>query len=232
MATPWLLTVPSVAASTVTRKATVVDTPGARVPPAAAFAPVPSRTRTVREPEMYSPWSSPAASLLVPALAPAVTRIEPGTNVMPAGSTSLSTMPVDVSKPLLMTLIVYSSVSPRSTAPPAWLTRSATVLVLVERSGRTVAMDVMNEPMMTGSLLVFAPTVALVLPGDTRLVTSMTSMSMPLMLSAVPASRGRSPAFETTTPREERVPLKNLFDGFTASDTALPFQSSWFAPFE
>jgi hypothetical protein len=52
---PWLLTVPSVVASTVTRNATVVDTPGARLPPAAAVAPVPRRTRTVRDAEMYSP---------------------------------------------------------------------------------------------------------------------------------------------------------------------------------
>ena len=117
-----------------------------------------------------------------------------------------------MSKPLLMTVIVYSSVSPRSTAPPAWLFRSATVLVLVDRSGRTVAIDVTNAPIRTGSLLVFAPTVALVSPGATPLVTLMTSMSTPLMLSAAPVSCGRSPAFETAAPRYERVPLKNLFD--------------------
>ena len=58
-------------------------------------------------------------------------------------------MAVEVSKPLLMTVIVYSSVSPRSTAPPGWLFRSATVLVLVDRSGRTVAIEVMNAPIRT-----------------------------------------------------------------------------------
>jgi hypothetical protein len=67
----------------------------------------------------------------------------------------------------LTTLIVYSSVSPGSTAPPAWLFRFVTVFVLVERSGITVAIDVMNAPMSTGSLLVFAPRIALVSPGLT-----------------------------------------------------------------
>jgi hypothetical protein len=47
--------VPSVDASTVTRNAIVEDTPGARVPPAAAVAPVPTRTRTVRDAAVYSP---------------------------------------------------------------------------------------------------------------------------------------------------------------------------------
>jgi hypothetical protein len=75
----WLLTVPRVAASTVTRKVTVVEALGASDPPAAAVAPVPSLTRTVRDAEMYSPWSSAAASVLAPALAPVVTWIEPGT---------------------------------------------------------------------------------------------------------------------------------------------------------
>ena len=101
----------------------------------------------------------------------------------------------------MIAVIVYSSVSPRRTAPPAWLVRSATVLVLVERSGITVAIDVTIAPRITGSLLVLAETVALVLPGATRLVTSMTSMSTALMLSDAPVNRGRSPAFETTAPR-------------------------------
>ena len=216
----WLLTVPSVDESTVTRNTTVDVALGASVPPAADVAPVPTRTRTVREAETYSPWSSALASVLVPTLAPDVTRIDPGTNVTPAGSTSASATPVAVSNPLLMTLIVYSRVSPRSTAPPLWLTRSATVLLLVDSSGRMVAIEVMNEPITYASTLVFAPTVALVSPGDTRAVTSTTSMSTLLMLSLVPASRGRSPLLETALPRYEREPLKNLFDGFTASDTA------------
>ena len=186
----------------------------------------------VRDAEMYSPWSSPPASVLVPAFAPAVTRIDPGTNVTPVGSTSLRTTAVEVSKPLLMTLIVYSSVSPRRTAPPVWLFRSATVFVVVERSGRTVAIDVTKAPIRTGSWLVFALMVALVSPDMTPVVTLMTSMSTPLMLSASPVSCGRSPAFETAVPRYERVPLKNLLFGLTASVTALPFQSSWLAPVE
>jgi hypothetical protein len=118
----WLLIVPRLAASTVTRNTTVDVALGASVPPAADVAPVPTLTRTVREAEMYSPWSSPVASVLMPVLAPDVTWIDPGTNVTPAGSTSFRTTPVAVSNPLLMTLIEYWSVSPRSTAPPLWLT--------------------------------------------------------------------------------------------------------------
>jgi hypothetical protein len=50
-----LETVPRVVASTVARNTTVVVALGAIVPPALAFAPVPRRTRTVRDAEMYSP---------------------------------------------------------------------------------------------------------------------------------------------------------------------------------
>ena len=55
MIVAWLLTVPSVAASTVTRKVIVEDALGASDPPALPVAPVPTRTRTVREAAMYSP---------------------------------------------------------------------------------------------------------------------------------------------------------------------------------
>jgi hypothetical protein len=50
-----LATVPSVDALTVARKTTVDEALCARVPPAAAVAPVPSRTFTVRVAETYSP---------------------------------------------------------------------------------------------------------------------------------------------------------------------------------
>ena len=68
--------------------------------------------------------------------------------------------------------------------------------------------------------------VALVCPCETRAVRSTTSRSIPLMLRAPPVSCGRSPAFETATPRRERVPLKKLFAGFMASDSATPFHDS------
>jgi hypothetical protein len=45
-------------------------------------------------------------------------------------------------------VIVYSSVSPARIAPPVWLVRSATDLVVVEKSGRVVAIDVTNAPTM------------------------------------------------------------------------------------
>jgi hypothetical protein len=43
----------------------------------------------------------------VPALAPAVTCNDPATKVSPDASTSLRTVPVAVSKPLFVVLIVY-----------------------------------------------------------------------------------------------------------------------------
>jgi hypothetical protein len=93
----WFETVPSVVASTVTRKTTVDVSLRAMLPPVVPFAPVPSRTLTVRDADTYSPWSSPVASVFVPVFAPAVTRMEPGTNVSPVGRTSVSTTPVPVS---------------------------------------------------------------------------------------------------------------------------------------
>ncbi len=51
----WFSMSPLMDESTVTRKAMVVPAPMPRAPPAAPFAPVPSRTRTVREPDRYSP---------------------------------------------------------------------------------------------------------------------------------------------------------------------------------
>ena len=64
----------------------------------------------------------------------------------PVGNTSVSTMAVPVSWPLFVTVIVYWSVSPARTAPPVWLFRSLTVLVVVEKSGFTVAIEVMKPP--------------------------------------------------------------------------------------
>ncbi|AEV85925.1 hypothetical protein ACWT_4906 [Actinoplanes sp. SE50] len=55
------------------------------------MAPVPARTRTVRATESYSPVSPSALSLIAVLAEPVIERIEPGTNVVPAGSVSLST---------------------------------------------------------------------------------------------------------------------------------------------
>lgn len=52
---PWFEIVPSTVPSVLALNTTVVDEPAAMVPPAEAVAPVPSRTCTVREAEMYSP---------------------------------------------------------------------------------------------------------------------------------------------------------------------------------
>jgi hypothetical protein len=142
----WFEMVPSDVASTVTRNATALEADFAIVPPAVALAPAPRRTLIVRVAETYSPWSSPAASVFVPTLSPAVTRSEPGTKVRPAGRTSVSTTPVPVSKPTLVVVIVYSSVSPARTAPPACALRSVTVFVVAEKSGFVVAMDVTKPP--------------------------------------------------------------------------------------
>ena len=142
----WLLTVPSVAASTVTRNATVVETPGARLPPAA-------RGRAGAQPHPHRARGRDVFALVVAAGVGLGAGVgaggdpdRPGHERQPGRQDVVEHDAVDVSKPLLMTLIVYSSVSPRRTAPPAWLTRSATVFVLVERSGRTVAIDVTNAP--------------------------------------------------------------------------------------
>jgi hypothetical protein len=77
--------------------------------------------------------------------------------------------------------------------------------------------------------------VALVWPCESRDVMSTTSRSMLDRLRAAPVRRGRSPEFETATPRRERVPLKKLFAGLSASDSATPFQEraspvSWSSP--
>ncbi len=226
MTVAWFAIVPSTVPSGRTRNTTVVEALLASVPPTVALAPVPSRTRTVRDAAMYSPWSSAVASVLAPALAPVVTLSDPGTNVSPLASTSLSTTSVAVSKPVLITVIVYSSMSLASTAPPGWLVRLATVLLLVDRSGRVVATEVTKPPSANESWSVDTLTVALVWPCETLLVTSMTSMSMPLMLLAVPVSCGRSPAFDTAAPRYERELLKKSVAGLIASETTEPFHDS------
>jgi hypothetical protein len=131
----WFWMRPVIEESTVTRNATVVVAPIAIVPPVVPFALVPSRTRTVREPVRYSPWSSPVASVFVPVLAPAVTRIEPGTNVRPAGSTSFMTTFVAPSLPEFVAEIVYSIVSPGSTEPPGCTSTSVIVFGAPPKSG-------------------------------------------------------------------------------------------------
>jgi hypothetical protein len=82
----------------------------------------------------------------VPVFAPAVTRIEPVTNVRPVGRTSLMKTPVPVSKPTFVVVTVYSSVSPARIAPPVCAVRSVTVFIVAEKSGRVVAIEVTNAP--------------------------------------------------------------------------------------
>jgi hypothetical protein len=123
-----------------------VDSPMAMVPPAVPVAPVPRRTRTVREAATYSPWSPSVASVFVPMLAPAVTRIEPGTKVRPAGRTSFMTVFVATSLPLFVPEIVYSIVSPGRTAPAGCVVRSAIVFVAPPKSGLYVEIDVIKAP--------------------------------------------------------------------------------------
>ena len=183
--------VPSNVPSTLTLNTTVVDEAAAMVPPADAPAPVPSRTCTVREADKYSPWSSSVASVFVPTLAPLVTWIEPDTNVSPLGSTSVRTTLVPVSCPVFDTVTVYCRMSPGTTALPGWLFVSLTVVVDAEKSGLTVAIDVMNPPRLYESRWVVAVTVALVFPGLTSDVTFSTSMSRPLMLFTSPVVCGK-----------------------------------------
>jgi hypothetical protein len=142
----WFSMSPVIDESTVTRNAIVVDAPMAIVPPIALVAPVPSRTRTVREAERYSPWSSPVASVFVPVLGPAVMRIEPGTKVRPAGRTSFMTTFVAPSFPVFVAAMVYSIVSPGSTAPFGCTFRFAIVFVAPLKSGLYVEIEVMNAP--------------------------------------------------------------------------------------
>jgi hypothetical protein len=144
--TAWFSMRPVTVESTFTRKATVVVAPMFSAPPVVPLAPVPRRMRTVREPERYSPWSSPEASVFVPMLGPDVTRIEPGTNVRPGGSTSFSTVLTAPSLPEFVAEIVYSIVSPGMTAPPGCEFRFVMVFVASPKSGLYVEIDVMKAP--------------------------------------------------------------------------------------
>jgi hypothetical protein len=74
----WFRMTRGIDASTVTSKVIVAVSPTFMLPPIVAFAPAPRRTRTVLEPERYSPWSSPGMSVFDPGFEP-VTLIEPGT---------------------------------------------------------------------------------------------------------------------------------------------------------
>ena len=101
-----------------TRKASENEALGATVPPVDAFAPVPRRTVTRGvAPVTYSPWSSPAASLSVPAFAPETIRRVPGTKVVPVGIESLKTVGFESSLPVLVAETVYSTTSPGANTP-------------------------------------------------------------------------------------------------------------------
>ncbi len=144
--TAWFSITPVMVASTFTRNTTVALELMAMVPPAVPFAPVPRRTFTVRVAGTYSPWSSPTLSVFEPLLGPAVTRIDPGTNESPTGSGSFRTTLVAVSLPVLVAEIVYSMVSPGSTAPPGCALMSVNVFVAPPKSGLYVEMEVTNPP--------------------------------------------------------------------------------------
>jgi hypothetical protein len=82
----------------------------------------------------------------VPTLAPPVTRMEPGTNDRPAGNTSFMTVLVAPSFPEFVAAIVYSIVSPGSTAPFGCVLRFAMLFVAPPKSGLKVEIEVMNAP--------------------------------------------------------------------------------------
>ena len=118
--------------STTTLKATVTDAPAARVPPAVLVAPAPTRTLTVRDPAVYSPVSSPTASLTLVVVAPLVTLIDPGTRDTPAGSTSTTELSVAALAPWFLATMEYCRVSPSRTAAP--LEGVVTVLVVTTQA--------------------------------------------------------------------------------------------------
>ena len=82
----------------------------------------------------------------MPVFAPAVTWMDPGTNVRPAGSASFMTTFVAPSLPEFVAETVYSIVSPGSTAPPGCDVRSVIVFVAPLKSGLYVEIDVMKAP--------------------------------------------------------------------------------------
>jgi hypothetical protein len=144
--TAWFSMRPVMAELTVTRNAMDVDAPTASAPPSVPVAPVPRRTRTVRDPARYSPWSSPVASVLVPAFGPVRILSEPGTKVRPDGNTSFRMVLVAPSLPEFVAEIVYSIVSPGSTEPPGCEFRFVIVFVALPKSGLYVEIDVMKAP--------------------------------------------------------------------------------------
>src|SRR5690242_5222670 len=93
----------AVPAPIVARKRIDVAAAAASEPPAAEVAPVPRRNTTRLLPESYSAWSSPDASVFVPAFDPVRTDREPGTNVVFAGIASRSTTASAASLPVFET---------------------------------------------------------------------------------------------------------------------------------
>src|SRR5262249_44727529 len=114
-----------------TWKLIAVEALMASVPPLAALAPAPRRKMTSFPAALNWAWSSPAASVFAPALAPETIRSDPGTKWVLAGMGSVSTTLPAASSPVLVTLRLYSRTSPGATEPrlPP-LVRSVTVLVV------------------------------------------------------------------------------------------------------
>src|SRR5262249_34773755 len=144
----------------VTRKRIEVEAPRPRVPPAVAVAPAPRSKMTWLWAASKAAWSSPAASVMMPALAPDRIRSDPGTYVVLAGRGAGRTALPAGACPVLGTLTVDSGGSPGRLLPPV---RSATVLVAV-RFGANRSMLVAAAPGKYVSPVVVKVSVALVAP--------------------------------------------------------------------
>ncbi len=82
-------------------------------PASRAVRPIPEPERDGPRRGSYCPRSSPGASVWGPAFGPSTIDSEPGTNVTPAGSASVSTAPTASSLPVFVAVMRYSMASPR-----------------------------------------------------------------------------------------------------------------------
>ena len=103
---------PAAAALTVTSKRTAVSSPGLSVPPCVAVAPVPTRNTAALVAELNSAVSSPGASVFGPVPAPLRTTRLLGTYLVLGGNWSWTWVETAGSRPVFVSSIVYSSLSP------------------------------------------------------------------------------------------------------------------------
>ena len=87
-------------------------------PPVTPFAPVPILNLTIRDAEMYSPWSSAKASVFKPAFGPDNICKVPGTKLVLISRVSITYVFIEVSEPMLTALILYSKISFAMIWPP------------------------------------------------------------------------------------------------------------------